>query len=614
MSIDDTASNKSGSIQFWKKPASDTIDFLKSLGGAIKDDLAAQKVEVIVENDLVKTVKVRENSELLFNVKQPDDIIRCFDTEHKQTVPTPHIVKSKLEETEGVLVDNSILHEDSVFVSSINPNRPFSPNTASSQGFRFDSPPTSFGDVSQISITGTSWKNDSTPLPVRTFDEPIKDSVSQKVRMQYEQLPYPMRDPEKDKTDLIMTMVDNLMIVNQRCFQGKMNFNNEFQVLVAGGGTGDASTYLAVQMGWLPNARVVYVDLSTESIRIAKERLHNQAVRLGNPNIERIVEFYHGSLLDVGKMNLGPFDYINCSGVLHHLTDPTEGLMALKSVLKPRGAMGIMVYGQIGRTTIYQIQELMRIVNRNVEDTDEKIRNTNLLLKNLPGSNLHHRGGRWLENEPNPVEIYDLFLHCQDRAYTIDQLYDWVEGGGLHLETFFAGLMPYILPEFYGASLPQNIRNRLKRMSVREQQAFAELLFGHINKFEFYVTERPDCGVDLNNPDLIPSYSIIALNQNLPERLKNVNESDSTFFVANHLDKMLMSVSTTPLVKYVYRQIDGVNTTKEILYKTYKEFSQVDMKTLTQEVGKSLKKLYVFDMLNFRHKESRCEKLNSRHY
>ena len=75
------------------------------------------------------------------------------------------------------------------------------------------------------------------------------------------------------------------------------------------------------------------------------------------------IKWHLESILNIPKMNLGLFDYINCSGVLHHLESPDEGLKSINSVLKEDGVMGLMVYGQYGRTGVYQIQELARLVN-----------------------------------------------------------------------------------------------------------------------------------------------------------------------------------------------------------------------------------------------------------
>ena len=67
------------------------------------------------------------------------------------------------------------------------------------------------------------------------------------------------------------------------------------------------------------------------------------------------------------------FDQIVCTGVLHHLENPDAGLAALRDVLKPDGAMHLMVYAPYGRTGIYMLQEFCRRVG--IRATDEGIGN-----------------------------------------------------------------------------------------------------------------------------------------------------------------------------------------------------------------------------------------------
>ena len=144
---------------------------------------------------------------------------------------------------------------------------------------------------------------------------------------------------------------DSLANIVHQCFGGSKQINENFRVLVAGGGTGHALIYLAEQLQYF-GARVTYIDLSNASMRVAKRRAQNR--QLTN------IDWYQGSLLDLPQMNLGQFDYINCTGVLHHLADPDAGLRSLRAVLKPDGAMGLMVYGLYGRKSYYHVQELMR--------------------------------------------------------------------------------------------------------------------------------------------------------------------------------------------------------------------------------------------------------------
>lgn len=54
---------------------------------------------------------------------------------------------------------------------------------------------------------------------------------------------------------------------------------------------------------------IVHLDLSSKAIDLAKQRLNTRkALRHAN------VRFVQGSLLDIGSMDLGLFDYIDCLG------------------------------------------------------------------------------------------------------------------------------------------------------------------------------------------------------------------------------------------------------------------------------------------------------------
>lgn len=66
-------------------------------------------------------------------------------------------------------------------------------------------------------------------------------------------------------------------------------------------------------------------------------------------------------------------DGLVCAGVLHHLENPAAGLQALRAVLSDQGAMMIMLYGKYGRTGVYQVQELLRMINSNQELPQAKL-------------------------------------------------------------------------------------------------------------------------------------------------------------------------------------------------------------------------------------------------
>ena len=173
------------------------------------------------------------------------------------------------------------------------------------------------------------------------------------VRAQYEALPYPPRDPRDEAIRLITGTPSHVLEINHYLFSGRLNFARPFRALVAGGGTGDACIMLAQQLAdrRCPG-EVVYLDISTASRQICEGRAKARGLRN--------INFLTGSLLDLPSMPIGQFDYIDCTGVLHHLPDPAAGMRALASVLNPDGGMGVMLYGEYGRSGVYPLQELLQ--------------------------------------------------------------------------------------------------------------------------------------------------------------------------------------------------------------------------------------------------------------
>ena len=127
------------------------------------------------------------------------------------------------------------------------------------------------------------------------------------VRAQYEALPYPPRDPRDEAIRLITGTPSHILEINHYLFAGRLSFNRPFRALVAGGGTGDACIMLAQQLAdrRCPG-EVVYLDLSTASRAICEARAKARGLRN--------IQFLTGSLLDLPTMNVGQFDYIDCTG------------------------------------------------------------------------------------------------------------------------------------------------------------------------------------------------------------------------------------------------------------------------------------------------------------
>lgn len=294
-------------------------------------------------------------------------------------------------------------------------------------------------------------------------------------------------------------MTDPLPLLNHYCYAGRRDFRKGFRALVAGAGTGDSTTYLAHSLQ-NTDATIVYLDVSATAMEIARQRAKLRG-------LEDRMTWRLGSLLDLPGWDLEPFDYINCSGVLHHLEDPAAGLRALRAVLKDDGAMGLMVYGQYGRTAIYQIQALMRLVNHDVEDPKAMIENARAVAASLPATNWFKRAQQALpapEDTDSDAGIFDMFLHSTDRAFTVPQLYAFLSEAGLNLIEFVPDYRPLYEPRFaFGSS---GMLSQVLKLPRVEQQAAAELFWGCIGKHVFWATPRTESIADPFDFENVPFF------------------------------------------------------------------------------------------------------------
>jgi len=314
---------------------------------------------------------------------------------------------------------------------------------------------------------------------------------------QYEALPYPRRDPLDERRRLIMPHLDRLPSINHFVFGGNFDRSHPFRALMAGGGTGDALVALACQLraAGIPG-EVVYLDLSEASREIARAR----AAMRGLDN----VRFETGSFLEPGRFAPDSFDYINCSGVLHHLESPVEGLRALARMLRPQGGIGLMLYGALGRTGIYPAQELLRLLAPPTLSVSERLRLARKLLANLPATNWLRRNPEMSGGTPDDAELFDSLLHSRDRAYSVEEVADLAAAAKMRVVSF---IPPAVYRPAYCLK-DDELLERLAGLDPLAQAACAEKLNGCFAKHAFYVVHaaNPVSAPDFRDPDCIPMF------------------------------------------------------------------------------------------------------------
>ena len=284
--------------------------------------------------------------------------------------------------------------------------------------------------------------------------------VGEDVRAFYERHPYP---PPVDSLEKYRQLGQDRQKrrADYHLFWPARPYREDQSILIAGCGTSQAAKHA---LRW-PAAQVTGIDFSATGVRSTEEL--KRKYNLNNLQVFQI------PIERVGDLQMS-FDQIICTGVLHHLADPDAGLRALHRVLNPDGgAMHLMVYAPYGRTGIYMLQEFFRRIG--VHANDLEIRDLIATLTALPPRHPLENLLREVPDLREEAALADALLHPLDRAFSVPQLFDFIEKAGL---TFgrWVKQAPYTARCGVVATIPQ--ASRLAQLSLAEQYAAVELFRG----------------------------------------------------------------------------------------------------------------------------------------
>jgi 2-polyprenyl-3-methyl-5-hydroxy-6-metoxy-1,4-benzoquinol methylase len=274
----------------------------------------------------------------------------------------------------------------------------------------------------------------------------ISDGVSEEVRDQYEQNPYPrwVRLPIRDNQP--PSFNDELRRMLPFGPFTPMPDDSAPDVLVAGCGTGSHSIIAAQRFR---GARVLAVDLSLSSMSYAKRKTQE----LGITNIE----YAHADILKLSDITRR-FDIIESVGVLHHLADPFSGWRTLLSRLRPGGFMNLGFYSELARRHVVTMRKL--IAAHGYASTPHDIRRFRQDLTSRDAS----VELQWLSEMPDfysTSECRDLLFHVQEHRLTLVQIESFLADLGLDFVGF--ELDPRVIhryrKRFAGDQSGTNLRN-----------------------------------------------------------------------------------------------------------------------------------------------------------
>ena len=248
------------------------------------------------------------------------------------------------------------------------------------------------------------------PAPAKSpFADPVTDSVAD----QYRHWPYPawsrVTPPEPTTVPDWIEALD---------FGHPSGLPAAADLLVAGCGTGREAALWALRF---PDARITAIDLSETSLAYARERCR----ALG---LDRI-DFRRLDIHDVAGLGR-QFDFIASSGVLHHLPDPEGGWAALAAILKPGGAMRVMLYSKVARLKVQAARHRLADLLDRLVDADLLREARRRLIEQAPGLL-----SSWTDFY-TLAGVHDLLLHRHEDPFDVPRIVRALDRLGLELLAF----------------------------------------------------------------------------------------------------------------------------------------------------------------------------------
>ncbi len=187
----------------------------------------------------------------------------------------------------------------------------------------------------------------------------LNNKISKKVKTQYEKNPY----PRWTYTEFInQQKLARSCVINSEIKPNTIReryIPDQPKVLIAGCGTGRQ----VIQAQRYRNAIITAIDVSTSSLGYAQRKANEYGIKN--------VEFLEMDILNINQLNY-KFDIIECSGVLHHMEHPIDGLSRLTERLKSSGYLKLGLYSQYGRADVIKAKTIIK--SENIKPSEKEIK------------------------------------------------------------------------------------------------------------------------------------------------------------------------------------------------------------------------------------------------
>lgn len=297
-------------------------------------------------------------------------------------------------------------------------------------------------------------------------------SASERALTLYEALPYPNVPLSQTARNALPEMF-KMSYTTAQYVRTHAVIEPEGKVLLnAGCGSGWETLMMAEAN---PGAKIVAFDLSPASVKLTEERLRYHGFT--------DTEFYVLNLLELDCLGI-QFDFISLNDVLYLLEDPTDGLRAMKSVLKPEGIIRANLHHRYQRQVYFRMQEAFQMVGQ----FDVAPATGAKHVREFMGSLQEEIAKGVLWNPANYTEdpvIMNNYLLSNDKGFTIPDLFHMLRKA----ELGFLGLvdMPDWSVESLFKEVPEFVRHKLEDLSPMERLHLYELIRPAHRLIDFWV-------------------------------------------------------------------------------------------------------------------------------
>lgn len=297
-----------------------------------------------------------------------------------------------------------------------------------------------------------------------------------KIRQQFNVTPYPTTGvAEAPNVNPYYLYTNNLVTPYYLRHQQVIDTKDKL-ILDAGCGSGYKALSLAIAN---PGAKIIGVDLSEASVKVAQERLEHYGFKNA--------EFHAMYLEDLPQLGM-QFDYINNDEVLYLIPDPLSGLQAMQSVLKPEGIIRTNLHSKLQRRMFFRAQrlcQLLGLMDENPEDAE--IEMLTELMRSLK-DNTTLKVNTWRKGfEEDPKSTLANHLLVGDKGFTILELFHLLQGAGLEFIRM-VNWRSWSLTDLFKTSetFSDTLREFLAQLSVADQLYVFELLQPNHRLFDFW--------------------------------------------------------------------------------------------------------------------------------